>query len=514
MNKFLSHLKILLSFFITGSSLFFHSYGNANTMEMKNIIYYCENKAQNPWVEDAIAACRGSFLPAVLGLLIYIDNNADIKPMLLESFDWDYKNNYYKLKLKENLFFHNGRKVTAKDLEFSLLRHFFTKQKNTGSMILINLKGKDQITHGQTYKSGIVEGVKMLDERTVAITPEKYSPYFLYTLTHFIYSLVPQEELEDDLVTWKKWPIGAGAYKITKEDKNNNAFILSLVDTKEYPKSPREILFEQTRTLEPDITVKDSISANDKKYVKEELLAPLYRRIFEFNYSSKLGKNKDFRKAVALALSKEEISKLTNVPTKHLNEIIPPGSIGRIHVKEKQNLEESKRLFQKIFGKNNKKIYKVPHTEDKSYLGKKYREKIISMFADAGFHIKFCEITKNLWDPFSVDFKNSPLYLVSTAADYFDPISNFTMYRKGSPAINSYPHDKLLENLIDEASEASDRQILNTKLKNISTYFYKNTVILPLFEIPTIAYYKPEKIKSIGVQFGGLIFYLHNLEVK
>ena len=514
MNKFQNCLKSMLLIFLTGISIFYHKHGHTISMENKSIVYYCENKAEDPWVEDSIVACRGTFLAAVLGLLIYIDNNADIKPMLLESFDWDFKEKYYKLKLKDNLFFHNGRRVTAKDLEFSLLRHFFTKQENTGSMILINLKGKDKIKHGDAYKSGIIEGVKILDERTVAITPENFSPNFLYTLAHFIYSLVPQEELEDDLVTWKKWPIGAGAYEIIKEDKKNNAFLLSLVNSKEYPKSPKEILFEQSRILEPDVTVKDSISANDKKYIKEELLAPLYRRILEFNYSSKLGKNKDFRKAVSLALSREELSKLTNVPSKHLYEILPPGSIGRINVKEKQNIKESRKLFQKILGKNNKTIYKIPHTEDSSYLGEKYREKMKSMFADVGFHVEFYEITKNLWDPFSVDFVDSPLYLVSTGADYFDPISNFSMYRKGSPAVNSYPNDNLLEKLIDEAKDASDRNILDKKLKDISNYFYKNTIILPLFEVPTIAYYKPEKIKSVGVQFGGLVFYLHNLEVS
>ncbi len=501
-------------FFIGIILILYPTFTFAHPIKSGNIIYFCGNKSENPWGEDAILECRGSFNPAVLGLLLYIDNNAEINPLSLESFDWDFEKKYYILKLKDNLYFHNNRKATAKDLEFSILRHLFSKYPNIGNAIQINLKGIEKIKKGQKYQSGLVDGVKVLDDRTVVLIPSNSNPSFLYTLAHFSFSLVPMEELNSDLITWKKWPIGVGAYKVIEENIEQRSYLLSLVNSKEFPKAPKEILFEQERIYEPDITLKDFKSAKDKKYIKEELLVSLNRRVFEFNFSSDLGKNKNFRRAVALALCRIEISKATNIQTKPLYELLTPGNIGRINIIENQNLKESSKIFKKMLGSRSNKVFKIPYTEDGSYLGAAYRNIIKEQFARAGLQIEFQEVIKNIWNPFSMEFKGSPFYLVSTEADYFDPILNYTVYSKQSPALNSHPNDELLESLLEETKEAPSRDILNERLKNISRYYYENRLVIPLFEVPSIIYYNPEKIKSIGIQFGGIIFYLQNIEVN
>ena len=114
----------------------------------------------------------------------------------------------------------------------------------------------------------MVEGLKILDDRTIAITPSKSNPSFLYTLTHFSFSLVPIEELNSDLITWKKWPVGVGAYKVTEHFKKEKSFLLELVDPASYPNAPKEILYEQIRIYEPDITNKDYITSRNKKYIE------------------------------------------------------------------------------------------------------------------------------------------------------------------------------------------------------------------------------------------------------
>ena len=501
--------------FLIGISLVFCApFAAAYSMKSGRIVYYCENKSTHPWDENANLECRGSFNNAVLGLLLYVDNNAEIKALSLESFDWDFEKKYYKLKLKENLYFHNNRKVTSKDLEFSILRHFFRKNPNLANTLQINLKGTEKIKQGQKYQSGLVEGVKILDDRTVAITPSKSNPSFLYTFAHYSFSLVPMEELKADLITWKKWPIGVGAYKVSEENIKKRSYLLSMISNKEYPKAPKEILYEQERIYEPDITVTDSIAAKSNKYLKEELLVPLSRKVFEFNFSSKLGKNKEFRRAIALALCRIKISKATDVSTIPLYELLTSGNIGRINIVEIQNLKEASKILKKELGKYNKKVFTIPYTEDNSYLGSKYKDEIKKQLLNVGLQIKFQEVRDNLWNPFTDEFKESPFYLVSTEADYFDPLLNFTIYSKESPAINSHPNDDLLESLLEETIEAPSRDILNERLKNISRYFYENRIVIPLFEVPNVAYYNPKKISSIGVQFGGIIFYLQNIEIS
>ncbi len=490
------------------------SFGVPQVIENKNIVFYCENKAETPWVYNAPANCRGSFNPAVLGLLLYIDSNADIQASSIETFDWDFNKNYYKLKLKDNLYFQNGRKVNSKDLEFSIVRYFFTKTPNIAATFMSNLKGTEKIKRGQPYKSGLVDGIKILDESTVAITPSKPNPSFLYTLALADFALVPQEELKNDLLTWKKWPIGSGAYQIDNFNKDNNTYLLKLVKEKEYSDAPKAILFEQSRIFEPDISLKDPISAADKKYTKEIMLAPFFIRIFNFNFSSELGSNSDFRKAVSLSLSKEAISNSTKVATTPLYETTPPGGIGRINANENQNISEAIKLFKKTLGdKYKNKIFKIPFTPDDSYLGEEYKELIKKQLAIAGLHIEFFEIV-NLWDPFTDRFKNSPMYLCSQGSDFFDPLVAFSKYRKGSPAKDRYPNDQILEQLIEKAKEAPSRDILHKSLINLSNYFNDNNIISPLFVVPTTAYFNPEKINSIGNQFGGMTFYLHNLKIN
>ncbi len=486
---------------------------NSLETDRSKIIFYCESKAKNPWVYTNTATCKFPFFNAVLGHLTEVSRNAELFSGLLESFEFNLDNKSYVLRLRENLTFHNGRSVTSKDLEFSIVRYFFAKKANPGSMMLMNIKGSNKINYGQTYQSGLVEGVKILDSKTVSVTPSQPNPAFLYSLARFG-SLVPIEELEDDYLTWKKWPIGAGAYKMVSENSENKTYLLELVNKKRYPDAPKEILFEQTRYFEPDITLKDKIAANNNNIYKQEILtASLGKKIINFNFGSDLGNNKDFRKAVSLAISRNEIARETNVKTIPLFEMIPPGSIGRISATENQDLLKARKLFKKVLGKKNNIIFKIPHSEDKTFLGNDFHKVIQSQLADAGLNVEFHE-TDNLWDPFSGDFRESPFFLVTLGTDHFDPLLAFSGYRKDSPAINFWPNDAKVDKLIANSKAAETREILHEKLKNISMYFFKNTYTIPLFEIPTVVYYKPDKIQSIGNQFGGLVFYLPNIEMN
>ena len=494
------------------------SFGVSLNMNPKssNIVYLCPNKIGNPWNENASYDCWSSFMTAVLGTLVSIDSNAELKSTMLDSYEWDFEKKYYKLKLKNDLVFHNGRKVTIEDLEFSILRSFFASDPNNeGALALSNLRGVEKIKHGQPYRSGLVEGVKILDKRTIALTPLNYNPSFLHNLARPNYSLVPIEEYQGDLMNWKKWPVGVGAYKIKEEDKKNRVIHLTLVNEKEFPKAPKEIYYEQDRIYEPDITLKDSISSHSNKYKQEELSFSFLQRDINFNYSSDLGKNKDFRKAVSLALSRKEISIATDMRTKPLLEIITPGNIGRTNIMEKYDLNEATQLFQKVLGPDNSKIFKIPYSPDQSYFGQEYKNIIKAQLKKAGLQIEFHEGI-NLWEPYSGDFKNSPFSLDSLMVDAIDSTSTFSGYAKSGGASNSvyFPETEIFEELINKAKRASSREGLHESIKNLSMYINENIVMIPLFEMPTIAYYKPDKIASLGEQFGESIFYIHNIELN
>ncbi|WP_161597563.1 ABC transporter substrate-binding protein [Fluviispira multicolorata] len=479
-------------------------------MNQNKIVFYSPTNAENPWIENAAADTRYTFNTAVLNLLVYIDTNFNIKPITLESFHWDYKNKYYVLTLKKNLSFTNGRKVTIEDLEFSILRPFFAAIGNEGTMQLVNVKGSEKIVPGQAYKSGLVEGVKILNSHSLAVTPSSPNPSFMYTLARSNYSLVPIEEFEKDFLNWKKWPIGVGPYKIKDEDKEQHSYLLELIDFKNYPNAPQKIIFELERTLRPDLTLIDTLAVNDSSYERSNLTAPLFIRIFAFNYSSKLGNNPDFRKAISIALQRKQFSNKTLVPTKPLNEIVTKGFIGRLNIEENYNLPEAQKTFQKVLGSQKNNVFKIPFTPDLEYLGRDYRDIITNQLKEAGLNIEFIQ-SNILWDTFQEEFKDSPFRLLSKGADFYDPLLTFTIFKKGSPAINTYPNDDRLNQYFEDAEDSLNRDVLSSNIEKLSKYFIDNNTIIPLFEVPTVTYYNSKKIISLGEQVGGQTFHLANI---
>ncbi|KAB8033636.1 ABC transporter substrate-binding protein [Fluviispira multicolorata] len=482
-------------------------------MDTNEIVFFSPNKAENPWIENASCDTRHFFMTAVVSLLAYKDKDFNIKPLSLKSFHWDNKNKHYILTIKENLYFTNARKVTIEDLEFSILRHIFAATANEGTIQLINIKGAEKITPGEPFHSGKVEGVKILDQFSLAITPSSPNPNFMHLFTRWNYSFVPREELKDDLLNWRKWPIGVGAYKIKNEDKENRNYTLELVDSKTYPYAPQTILFDQERKTKPDLTLKDALSTKDSSFKKMELTALQNVRIFSFNYSAKQGSNSDFRKAINLSLQRKSISLLTLDPTQPLNELLAKGTVGRINIDENQNIVEANKLFKKSLGSQINEIFKIPYSPDLEYLGNEYRNELIKQFDAAGLKVEFV-LSTNLWNPFVGELINSPFRLHSIVADFYDPLMSFAMYKNGSPLINCNPNDDKLEQLLDEAKKSSNKDALEQNIENLSNYFNENNFVVPLLEIPTIAYYNPQKINSIGEQFGGQTFHLANIILK
>ncbi len=493
------------------SFVYLNSYGRA--MNNNEIVFYSLSKSENPWVENAAASARYSFNTAVLSLIAKMDINFNIVPVSLDSFYWDYTNKYYVLKLKPNLYFTNGRKATVADLEFSILRPFFASKKNEGTMQLINVKGVEKIVPGQVYKSGLVEGVKILDANTLAVTPSSPNPSFMYSIARSNYSLVPIEEFKKDLLNWKKWPIGVGPYKIVKEDKLNKYYILELIDPKTYPNAPQKIKFEITRNEKPDITLHDALIVNDSSMRKTELIAPFSIRHLAFNFASKLGSNPDFRKAVNYSLQRNPIASKTILPSKPLNEIVTKGAIGRLNIEENYNLREAQKLFDITLGELKDHVFKIPCSAASEYLGNEYSEVIKNQLKEAGLKIEFVE-SHELWDTFQGEFKDSPFHLVSQGADYYDPLLTFTIFKKGSPAINAYPNDEKLFQLILDAQNSPNRDILTKNIEKLSGYLYENTLTVALFEISSVAYYNQQKIVSVGEQIGGQTFHLSNIIMK
>lgn len=107
-------------------------------------------------------------------------------------------NNAYLIKLRENVFFHDGNKFTAKDVKFTIDK---IRDENVASIYKSNLKD--------------VTNAEIIDEYTIKLSLTSNIPFFEYNLTFPILS--ENYYLNQDFVTTSKNqnPVGTGKYKIT-----------------------------------------------------------------------------------------------------------------------------------------------------------------------------------------------------------------------------------------------------------------------------------------------------------
>ncbi|WP_035291444.1 peptide ABC transporter substrate-binding protein [Clostridium sp. KNHs214] len=86
----------------------------------------------------------------------------------------------------------DGKKVTAKDFEFSILRTLDPKTASGYAFLLSPIKGADEYNAGKGSKDAV--GVKAVDDKTLEFTLKQPCPYFL-DLTYFKLFLPQREDI-------------------------------------------------------------------------------------------------------------------------------------------------------------------------------------------------------------------------------------------------------------------------------------------------------------------------------
>ena len=196
-----------------------------------------------PYSPKATGYTQQTFFNAVLGSLLNVSENYDLQPGLISKFYWDFKESCYILELRKDLKFHNGRPVDAYDLEFSLIRPLIQKEQSWEKTLFENVVGVRELTHPVNYRSGIVKGIQVVDSHRVKVRLKSPNPSFLFSLTRSGVSLVPKEELKEDYVTWKKFPVGAGLFRVVDENVDGSKVTVESVKTLSDQERARRIIF-------------------------------------------------------------------------------------------------------------------------------------------------------------------------------------------------------------------------------------------------------------------------------
>lgn len=116
----------------------------------------------------------------------------------------------YTFKLRSDVYFHNGRKVTSKDVLFSWHRSLSPLLDNEGKWFLNWVEGAEDYISG---RAKTISGLKCPDDTTIEIVLKEPLAFFLNMLTAIESSVIPPEAVDESTLRMIR-PIGCGPYKV------------------------------------------------------------------------------------------------------------------------------------------------------------------------------------------------------------------------------------------------------------------------------------------------------------
>ena len=144
--------------------------------------------------------------------LVTINLDLQLAPDLAESWEVSSDGLTYTFRLRPNAVFHDGKPVTAHDVKYSFERAL---DPETGSATvdtyLDDIVGAEARLAGQAQE---VEGVRVVDDRTITITIEEPRAYFLAKLTYPTAFVVDRENIEEHGDQWTQEPNGTGPFRL------------------------------------------------------------------------------------------------------------------------------------------------------------------------------------------------------------------------------------------------------------------------------------------------------------
>ncbi len=156
-------------------------------------------------------ATSGEYILQIFSGLVCLDDNLELAPDIAR--DWQISDDglVYTFELRQDVFFHDGKLVTAYDFEYSWER---ACNPDTGSQTaatyLGDIVGVDAVLAGVGQH---ISGVEVLDDSTIQVTIKEPCSYFLYKLTYPTSFVVDEENVEEGDDWWYQ-PNGTGPFKL------------------------------------------------------------------------------------------------------------------------------------------------------------------------------------------------------------------------------------------------------------------------------------------------------------
>lgn len=165
-------------------------------------------------MDPHVAGDSGSaeFIVEIFSGLLTITPDLNIELDLAESFEVSDDGLVYTFTLRDDIFFHQGRRVTAEDVQWSLER---AASRELASPTALGYLG-DIIGVRERFYEGAesITGIEVVDDRTIQFTIDAPKPYFLAKLTYPTAFIVDRQQIEANPRGWTRRPNGTGPYRL------------------------------------------------------------------------------------------------------------------------------------------------------------------------------------------------------------------------------------------------------------------------------------------------------------
>ena len=186
--------------------------GGAATGTSRLVQLFVDPPTLDPHLTTDATSAR--IIVEVFGGLVTIDPNLDIVPDLAESWEISDDGRVYTFRLRPDAKFHDGKPVTAHDVQWSLERatNPLTESPVADQYLGDIIGVKEKLAGDATT----ISGVRFIDEHTIEITIDEAKSYFLAKLTYPTGFVLDKENVEANPRQWFREPNGTGPFRLSE----------------------------------------------------------------------------------------------------------------------------------------------------------------------------------------------------------------------------------------------------------------------------------------------------------
>lgn len=469
------------------------------------------------------AADAATYITHVFEGLMRLDSESNVVEAAAESYEVSEDGLVYTFKLRDNAKWSDGTPLKAEDFVYSWQRLVDPMTASDYNYIIDMVKNANEIMAGELDKSEL--GIKALDEKTVEVTLNVATPYFLEICAFPSTFPLREDVVETNTDTWYQDAstyIGNGGYVLKEWNHQSN---IVLTKNENYhdveslgPDTINFQLMEDKNTIlasfeNGEILFGDDLPTEEIErmtdnglYIKGQLGTYFY----VFNLENEVLKDVKVRKALSLAIDRnylvESVAKAGQLPA---DTYVPVGlsdvdTTTEFHdvankwysvdpANYEANVKEAKKLLAEAGYPDGQGLGTIELMVNPGH--ESMAEAIIYMWQqELGVN---ATISQQDWAVF-IETRNSGDYQVARhgwLGDYNDPISFLDMWVTGGGNNDANYSNKEYDKLIAKIKASSDRDERMELMHQAEDILAEDMPVLPLY-FYTDLYLKADKLEG------------------